>query len=245
MTKEELLKLAKFLEGKTLGEISDRVNKIVDADVRKFNKSVVSNIIESDYFKIPINSSEDADFSALGVDVELKVSPLKLVRGNIFTTKERNVLKMVDYFDIYENPIWTDTKLQKKLKSILFVMYHHNEREHPGQWKIISTFIWELNPYYHKMIEADYNIIRENVINGVVLSEKQNTFLATCPKHGGGYNKKNPKLSIPSSLTSHPILNQAEKRGYCIKQAEFTRLICRETKRQLVAKGRTIGFYQL
>ena len=92
---EELIDYAKKLEGLRFSEISSLIGKL-DESHRKHTKGVAAKVIETEYFGIPSNSSEEPDFENLGI--ELKVSPLRYIeRLKLYTTKERNVLKMVDY----------------------------------------------------------------------------------------------------------------------------------------------------
>ena len=65
----------------------------------------------------------------------------------------------------------------------------------------------------------------KNILGGKVLREGDHVFLATCPKHGGGYLKDTPLQSKSGSLANHPVMGKAEKRGYCIKREAFIELI--------------------
>ena len=66
--------------------------------------------------------------------------------------------------------------------------------------------------------------------------------MGTCPKHAGGYKKDNISQSVPQSLREHPILGQAEKRAFCIKQREVDRLIGKHTDWKLIKEKQSIGF---
>ena len=83
--------------------------------------------------------------------------------------------------------------------------------------------------------------MRENVLAGNNLREGDHTFFATCPKHGGGYLKNSPLQSPRSSLAEHPVMQFAEKRGYCIKREAFIELIADSIDAPLIKKGRSIG----
>ena len=118
-SESELMAYAKKLEGRRFSEICDSIGKL-DENHRKHTKGVAAKVIETEYFGIPSNSSEKPDFEELGI--ELKVSPLKyLDRANLYTTKERNVIKMVNYEEIYQNEHWKQNKVIEKLRQILFV----------------------------------------------------------------------------------------------------------------------------
>ena len=133
----ELIKKAKSIEGMNIIDVSDNI-KIFDNKPANKTKSVIANIVESNFFNIPTNSSEKPDFQQLGI--ELKVSPLKhLPSLNIYNMKERCVLKMIDYYDVYENENWENSKLYKKINKILFVLYLHDFNKAPKEWKFIKT----------------------------------------------------------------------------------------------------------
>ena len=230
---------ARRLEGMKLSEINAIISDL-DSKERRHTKGVIGKIIETHYFGIPTNSSDAPDFESLGI--ELKVSPLRyLPRVNLFTTKERSVLKMVDYNEILQNNNWIDTKINHKLKRILFVLYVHEKDVDAWDWKVCKVFLWSPSTKQKQLIQADYEKMRAKVSRGENLREGDHTFFATCPKHGGGYKKLNPLSSPRSALAVHPVMQFAEKRGYCIKREAFIELIGDAIDAPIVRKGRTIG----
>lgn len=236
----ELLVHAKKLEGMRIQDISTDVGWL-DNSNRKLTKSVIANIIETDYFGIPTNSHEDADFKDLGI--ELKVSPLKpIYGGTLLTTKERNVLGIVDYQDVLDHTSWKDnSRLDHKLKRMLFVFYVHDDDKPAMDWRIACTFIWSPTPEQEALIQNDYYIIRDKIFLRLPNSEKHNKFLATCPKHEGGFIKTNPAISNPNSLCYHPTMDIAEKRGFCIRNKPLVEIIAGSLGYQLVRKGNSIA----
>jgi len=230
---------AKKLEGLRFSEISELIGQL-DETHRKHTKGVAAKVIETDYFGIPTNSSEAPDFENLGI--ELKVSPLRYIeRPDFYTTKERNVIKMVDYNEIADNPKWIGNKIQKKLNRVLFVLYVHDNSVNAWDWKVAKVFLWSPSETQNKLIQSDYKIMRTNVLAGKNLREGDHTFFATCPKHGGGYLKETPLESPNSALADHPVMGKAEKRGYCIKREAFIALIAESIGAPLIKKGRSIG----
>ena len=238
-TEEDLLKYAQRLEGKKFSEISESIGKL-DENHRKHTKGVAAKVIETDYFEIPSNSSEHPDFESLGI--ELKVSPLRyLPKLDLYTTKERNVIKMVDYNDLADCNHWKSNKVAKKLKRILFILYVHENGVNAWDWKVVKTFLWSPNEAESQAIQTDYDIMRTKVLAGEHLSEGDHTFFATCPKHRGGYLKATPMDSPRASLAVHPVLEFAEKRGFCIKREAFIELIANTIGTPLQKHGRSIG----
>ena len=236
---QQLLTYAKKLEGLRFSEISALIGRL-DETHRKHTKGVAAKVIETEYFGIPTNSSEAPDFENLGI--ELKVSPLRYIeRLEIYTTKERNVIKMVDYNEIANTERWDYTKIKKKLSRVLFVIYVHDNSVNAWDWKVAKVFLWSPSNQQKKLIQSDYEIMRENVLAGINLREGDHRFFATCPKHGGGYLKHTPFDSPNSVLADHPTMGKAEKRGYCIKREAFIKLIADTIDAPLVQKGRSIG----
>ena len=235
----ELMAYAKKLEGRRFSEICASIGKL-DENHRKHTKGVAAKVIETEYFGIPSNSSEKPDFEEL--EIELKVSPLRYIdRVGLYTTKERNVIKMVDYFNIHENKNWKDSKLIHKLSRVLYVLYVHDKEKPATEWQVVSTFLWSPSEKEDALIQRDYDIIRNKIKAGEVNSERDNDFLGTCSKHQGGYNKKNPSESKQSALRDHPVMGRAEKRGFCIKQRSFDQLIADSLGQELLRKGNSVG----
>lgn len=218
-----LLSYAEKLEGLKISDISELVGRL-DLITRNHTKGIVAEVIETEYFGIAKNSDEEPDFKEL--KIELKVSPLKYVQTvRLYNAKERNVIKMVDYFDVADNTQWRESSLSKKLNRVLFVLYLHDNSVPATEWKVLSTFLWLPNATQDALIQKDYTIIRDKILAGVRNSERDNDFLGTCPKHQGGYNKNAPSESLQSALRDHPFMGRAEKRGFCIKQRAFDGII--------------------
>ena len=238
-SESELMAYAKKLEGRRFSEICDSIGKL-DENHRKHTKGVAAKVIETEYFGIPSNSSERPDFEELGI--ELKVSPLRYIdRVGLYTAKERNVIKMVDYNEIYNNKHWKENKISSKLSRVLYVLYVHDKKVNAWEWKVVKTFLWSPSLEQDAQIQTDYEIMRAKVLNGENLREGDHTFFATCPKHGGGYLKNSPLDSPRSSLAIHPVMEFAEKRGYCIRREAFTELIAKAIMAPSIKRGRTIG----
>ena len=238
-SESELMAYAKKLEGRRFSEICDSIGKL-DENHRKHTKGVAAKVIETEYFGIPSNSSQKPDFEELGI--ELKVSPLRYIdRVGLYTTKERSVIKMVDYNEISKNKNWKENKISSKLKRVLYVLYLHDKEVNAWEWKVVKTFLWSPSLEQDAQIQTDYEIMRTKVLSGENLREGDHTFFATCPKHSGGYLKSAPLDSPRLSLANHPVMGFAEKRGYCIKREAFIELIADSINAPLEKVGKTIG----
>ena len=84
----------KEVKGKTFKEI-DSKNLLENTTNLKKNKGILGHVVESGFYKYPINSTPQADFDEIGV--ELKVTGYKKSKKGIITAKERVSLSKIDY----------------------------------------------------------------------------------------------------------------------------------------------------
>ena len=223
----ELEQHCRNLQGKKIAEIAsqhslielDRQEELVFLGKRKYiDKQLINDIIEKDYFNTPKNNSPDPDIVLDNGDKwELKVSHTTMAGHSLVSPKFRLVLKMLDYHDVASADSWRDSKLYNKLRQMVVVYYHLDRTKSFRDLRIICAGLYDATAD-ENLIEEDFTIMRENVNNGIRISERHHTFLASCPKHSGGFNKKIPALSKANSLSSHPNFTHAEKRGFCIKR---------------------------
>lgn len=225
--KNDLLKYCLKLEGRRIKDVASKSNlaqlrkqqdEVKNGQRKYVQKQLINDIIEQDCFNTPKNNSPDPDLELKnGDEWELKVSHT-FVAGNGWITPEyRLVLKMLDYNDIAKNPNWKNSGLYKKLNQMVVVYYHKEDNTLEEDYKIICARLFESKTYDSRIVK-DYAIMRNHVNNGIVISEKNHSFLANCPKHSGGFKKRNPASSPSHTLSTHPNISHAEKRGYCIKK---------------------------
>ena len=69
-TKEELVKYTENIKGKTFKEIDSE--HLLDNSKSNRNKGILGQIVETGFYKYPLNNNSEADFEELGI--ELKVS---------------------------------------------------------------------------------------------------------------------------------------------------------------------------
>ncbi len=239
----DIIKQAKNLEGKT-------INKVLPGLItnypnnRRITKNVFAIYIEKNYFNLDLSNSSKADFE--DISLELKTTGVKFVKSKgIYNAKERLVLTQIDYYDVCNNELWTDNSHLKKINKILFIIYLYEKKPVKFEnFKIIHTFKWEPTKEHSKLIQRDYTIIREKIIKGEIISERDTNFLGNCPRHGGGYNKSNPSLSKSGAIAKHPKLNFAERRAFCIKQRAFDQIIADSLNVNLKDFGNSIGLYK-
>jgi DNA mismatch repair protein MutH len=236
----ELLSYAKKLEGKRICDICEDDNRMLTAKP-KSTKAVIANIIETKYFGISTNSDQAPDFKDL--NIELKVSPLKpIFKGTLLSAKERSVIGMVDYWNVLDKPCWRDNhRLSHKLQKILFIFYIHDKARPAREWRFACAFIWSPNQEQDAQIQKDYDIISCKVVKGQPNSEKDNCFLATCPKHEGGFIAEDPPRSNRNSLCDHPVMGVAERRGFCIRNKSVVEIIASSLGLRTVKKGNSLA----
>lgn len=186
-----LLARAKWLEGKTLEEISASI-KDSDSTPRKFAKGDVGYVIEEGFFGIKKNSKAAADIAHLGV--EIKTCPLKYNRTrDKLTVKEPLSLNIINYHEEAKNNDITESALYKKNKKILFVFYIHDSTRERSEYLVKYVFLWsmdehldELRPDYDRMV----SLIRAGQAHPRFFGQKKNRYLrlSNCPKHGGTFS---------------------------------------------------------
>jgi DNA mismatch repair protein MutH len=244
-TEDEILTATNALLGKTFGEIDEELKGMAN-DERARSKHGVANVIEEGYFNIPINASPKPDFEHAGV--ELKVTPLRLTGNNdLVRPKERLVLSMVDYNDLAAADHWTEVPtLQKKLHKTLIIWYIHVVGEDRADYPIVWWHLWEPmeSERWSQQLQADFEILKEKVLDGETPSEKHTKLLGTCPKHSGGYNHDNPAQS-PSharvASDAHPVLDNAERRGWSIGISGMMTLFRELLDLPMAKRGRASG----
>lgn len=242
---EDILYATNQLLGKTFGDIDQGIAGMAD-DGRAQSKHGVANVIEEEYFNIPINPHSGPDFRKTGI--ELKVTPLRLTGDDdLVRPKERLVLCMCDYSEVVGADHWTDVPaLRKKLGKVLIIWYLHIVGQDRETYPVVWWSLWEpmTTPEWSEIIQEDFEICKEKILNGEVPSEKHTQLLGTCPKHGGGYDRDNPEQSPRSSRVApdaHPTLDYAEKRGWSIGLGGCMDLFKNETDLRMASRGRASG----
>ena len=153
------------------------------------------------------------------------------------------VLTQIDYFDVIEKTL-TDNKHLKKVFNILFVFYLYEKAPKEFEdFQIVHSFIWEPSNKQIDWMQRDYEIIRNKVLKGDIISERDTDFLETV-RHGGGYNKQNPSLSKSGAIAKHPRRDFAERRAFCIKQRAFDHIIASSLNLEVRSVKVHIGLFK-
>lgn len=172
---KKILEDAKKLENKSFKEM-----KIIETK----NKGFVGLELEK-YFGLKNNNKKEMDFKQIGVNLELKTTPIKKIKNN-FSPKERLVLSMINFNENFSKN-FIDSELFKKIKNTLIVNYlHDKEKKFAKSWMLYFSK-QELN-----IIQQDYELIINKIISGRAheLSEGDTIFLSAARK---GCKNQNPR----------------------------------------------------
>lgn len=220
-SEEELLYKATQAEGKTFGQI-DQSGRIQNEK----SKGNLGHIIEESYFGYEINSSKDADFSDLGI--ELKVTGIKKNKNGTLSAKERLVLNIINYEeeakkDFYTSSFWMNNN------HLLIIFYKWIPNVSRADYKIIKAHLHKFSPEDLEIIKQDWEVISDKINSGIAhkISEADTNYLAASTK-GANRNstRKQPFSDVP-----------AMQRAYSLKQSYMTALV-----RNLIQKEDLVRF---
>ncbi len=99
-TKEEVLRIAETVVGKTFGELNS-----YKVRAEYYDKGSHGHILEEDVFHYGANSKSAPDFEEAGI--ELKVTPYKINKNGTLSAKERLVLNIINFMEEYKNTFYT------------------------------------------------------------------------------------------------------------------------------------------
>ena len=109
----------------------NKAKKLVGNSLRDFCGDDIKNhgfkgkgnfgqLIEKYYFQYEPNSTSEADFSEVGM--ELKTTPLKRISNGSYRSKERLVLNIINYFEVV-NQRFETSSFYKKNSHLLLIFY--------------------------------------------------------------------------------------------------------------------------
>lgn len=207
---ESILNYAQKLKNKSLNQITH----IDKSKIKSGGKGSFGNYIEELYFEYNRNSDSDPDFKKVGY--ELKTSPLKLLKNKRFVSKERLVLSIINYMNVI-NEDFTNSKFWSKNAKIIFIFYLYEKEKLPLDYIIKIVEKWEFPKEDIIIIEKDFNIIKNKVLNGKAheLSESDTLYLGACTKGSSSKSvRTQPNSAIP-----------AKQRAFSLKQGYLNHII--------------------
>jgi DNA mismatch repair protein MutH len=172
-------------------------------------KGNFGQILEKFYFEYEPNSNSEPDFKEAGL--ELKSSPLKIIKSNEFHAKERLVLNIINYLEI-ANQSFCTSSFWIKNAHLLLVFYHPEKDKAIFDYLIKLVDDWHFPPVDLAIIKKDWELIKAKVVAGKAheLSEGDTFYLGACTKGGKGGNPRNqPNSKMLAKQRAYSL-----KRGY-------------------------------
>ena len=221
-TKEELLEYTENIKGKTFKEI-DSENLLEQSNLKR-RKGLLGQVVESGFYKYPLNNDSNADFEELGI--ELKVTGYVKNKNGSLRAKERMVLSKIDYNQIV-NETYESSHLLGKCKEMLIIWYHYMPKTNPEDFKITDFQLYDM-VQDEEIFKNDFEIIKQKVIDGKAheLSEGDTSYLGACTK-----------AATSKDRTSQPYSKiQSKPRAYSLKNAYMTGILkkLKETSPQII-----------
>lgn len=217
-TKEELLEYTENIKGKTFKEIDSE--HLLDKNKSNKNKGILGQIVESGFYKYPLNNSSAADFEELGI--ELKVSGYIKNKNGSLRAKERIKLSKIDYNNII-NETYESSHLLGKCKEMLIIWYHYIPKTDYGDFKITDFQLYDMTKD-ENIFKHDFELIKEKVLKGRAheLSEGDTSYLGACTN-----------AATSSDRTTQPFSQILSKpRAYSLKNSYITGIL-RELKENI------------
>lgn len=181
---QSILKYAKQLEGRTLREILLQETINIMRVHEQGNKGRFGQKIEQYYFGYNPNSNSSADFPC---GLELKATPLKILKNRMLTPKERLVCNIINFETIIHEQWETSSFLAKNAETLL-IRYIDPRDSSISQldYKILDVQIHSIlnNADDKEQFEEDWNIIVNKIRAGEahLLSESDTRYLGACTK---------------------------------------------------------------
>lgn len=163
---------------------------------KKYNgKGGFGNFLEERYFGKKNDSESQPDFPEAGI--ELKTSPLKVLKNGEIRVKERLVLNHFTYFDIVKETFEKSHFIEKN-SLILIVFYFYKDNRIYENFKIDFSDFWECIKEDYAQIQEDWNTIVNKIKEGKAheISEGDTVYLGACTK---GANKEKSMQNQPFS----------------------------------------------
>lgn len=204
-TIEELLRYTEAIKGKTFKEI-DSEHLLDNTTNLKRNKGILGHVVESGFYKYPINSNPQADFDKIGV--ELKVTGYKKNKKGEKSAKERVSLSKIDFNKII-NEEYEYSKLIYKNKKILFIWYFYEKGKDIGDFLITDYQLYDMAKD-EETIKNDFYIIKQKVKDGRAheLSESDTSYLGACTKARTSADRTTqPNSTIPAKPRAYSLKN--------------------------------------
>jgi DNA mismatch repair protein MutH len=225
-SKDSIIDFAKLLKGQSLREACG-----VEIEKHGYKgKGNFGQILEKFYFGYEPNSDAEPDFKEAGM--ELKSSPLKNLKNGDFRSKERLVLNIINYLEVYKEDFETSA-FWKKNAHLLLVFYLHDRDLDLLDYIIKLVDGWKYPNEDLKIIKQDWEFINQKIKAGKAheLSEGDTFYLGACTKGS----------TALKSFRDQPFnKEQAKQRAYSLKQGYVNHIIANIAQEETAVYGKII-----
>lgn len=210
-SEEELLDYTSNIVGKTFKDIDSK--HLLDNASLTRQKGLLGHVVETGFYRYPINSDSRADFEEL--DIELKVTGYIKNKNGTLRAKERLVLSKIDYNRIV-NETFENSHVLGKCKKMLIIWYEYDSKKEAKDFIITHYQLYDMTQD-EKIFKNDFEIIKGKVLNGKAheLSEGDTSYLGACTK-----------ARTSADRTTQPFSDILSKpRAYSLKNGYMTGIL--------------------
>lgn len=223
---KSIIEFAKLLKDKTLRESCG-------SEVEEHGyggKGNFGQVLEKFYFEYEPNSDSEPDFPEAGL--ELKSSPLKLLKNGEYRSKERLVMNIINYLEVHKES-FEESSFWRKNAHLLLVFYLWERDTDILDYVIKLVDDWSYPNEDLKIIKHDWETINQKIKDGRAheISEGDTFYLGACTKGS----------TAKSSLREQPFSEEkAKQRAYSLKQGYVNHIIAKISKKEEGIFGKII-----
>ncbi|HIB46889.1 MAG TPA: DNA mismatch repair protein [Flavobacteriaceae bacterium] len=231
LSADSIIEYAKKLKGQTLRYACG--DEIIEHGYK--GKGNFGQILEKYYFGYEPNSDTDPDFKEAGL--ELKTSPLKILKNGEYRSKERLVLNIINYMEVHKENFDSSSFL-KKNSHLLLVFYLYNKEIDLINYDIKLVGQWLYPEGDLGIIRRDWELIITKIKNGKAheLSEGDTFYLGACTKGS----------TALKSFREQPFnKKKAKQRAFSLKQGYVNHIIANISKEEKAVYGKILKHPEL
>lgn len=223
---DSIIEFAKKLKNQTLREACGE-------EIEKHGykgKGNFGQILEKFYFGYEPNAEAEPDFKEAGI--ELKSTPLKILRNGEFRSKERLVLNVINYLEVHKED-FENSSFLKKNAHLLLVFYLYDKDLDLLDYLIKLVDGWQYPNQDLKIIKHDWEKINQKIKDGRAheLSEGDTFYLGACTKGS----------TALKSYRDQPFNDEkAKQRAYSLKQGYVNHIIANIAQEETAVYGKII-----
>lgn len=208
---DSIIKFATKLEGQTLRTACN----VTSSEFHMDDKGGFGKMVERCYFKYEPNSSENPDFKVTGL--ELKCSPLKILKNGEFRSKEKLIMNIIDYMEVHKETFDKSAFLRKN-SHLLLVFYLHDKNLDLVDYPVKLVANWQYTRDDLEIIERDWETITQKIRNGQAheLTESDTLCLGATVKGS---------IALKSFRKQPFNVAEAKQRAYSLKQCYVNHII--------------------